>query len=223
MTTMTTDFWSDAAETTVPEPPRPQFSEVPDKAWVIVKNATREQKEGAQPKILTINGNDGDWYKFKTAFLVTGGDDKVKPAHVGRYIFFECNTHRHPEKDNQAMPCGGALYNLILDTLAPIDAPTSERWAKARAILAGKGAELTSQGITLDSCNGDTQYLYAVAFKEVLLDKAYTVLGQTYTPKPRQGKTYQPGQTLGSITADLTANRTEKKVKVIEAADGDGF
>lgn len=213
----TSDFWDSAATQDVPPPPKPAFDTVPDKAWVLVANATRDQKEGAQPKIQTIPSvkGDGDWYKFKTSFLVQGGDDKIKPAHIGRYIFYECNTHRHAEKDPENMPCGGQLYNLILDALAPIDAPVGERWAKARAILARKAAELA---LTPESCQGDTQYLYAVVFKEVLLDNAYTILGQTYTPKPKPGKTYQPGQTLGSITANMTANRTEKKIVA-----GDGF
>jgi hypothetical protein len=211
VTPTTADFWDDAANNTdVAEPPKPQFADVPDKAWVLVKNATREHKEGAQPKIQSWEWEGRTNYKFKTAFLVTGGDDKIKPNHVGRYIFFECNAHRHPEKDPSNMPCGGQLYNLILDTLAPVDAPTPERWAKARVILGAKAKEMN---MTPDSCNGDTQYLYAVVFKEVLLDNVYSIIGQTYTPKKKEGKTFQPSQTIGSITANMTANRTEKKVR----------
>jgi hypothetical protein len=220
------DFWAEASlETDIVEPPRPQFDTVPDKAYVLIKNTTREHKEGAQPKIITATHGDNSWFKFKTAFLVTGGDDKIKPAHVGRYIFFECSTHRNEEKDNPAMPCSGPLYNLILDSLAPIDAPTPERWAKARAILAKKGAELAKADppVTLESCNGDTQYLYSVTFKELLLDKSYQVIAQTYTPRPKPGKSFQPGQTVGSITADMTSNRTEKKVKLIEAESKGDF
>ena len=215
---MSVDFWADSAEVDLPEPPAPSFAEVPDKAWVLIKNATSEQKEGAQPQIKPIAAKDGgeDWFKFKTAFLVEGGDDKIKPAHIGKYIFFECKTHRHPEKDNQAMPCGGVLYNLILDTLAPAPGTATERWAVARPVLAKKAAELA---LTPDSCEGDTQYLYAVVFKEVLKDKAYTVIAQTYTPKQKAGNPFQPSQTVGSITANTPENRTEKKIaKAVEAA-----
>ena len=215
---MSVDFWADSAEVDLPEPPAPSFAEVPDKAWVLIKNTTSEQKEGAQPSIKTIEGKNGgeDWFKFKTAFLVEGGDDKIKPAHIGKYIFFECNTHRHPEKDSALMPCGGALYNLILDTLAPMPGTATERWAVARPILAKKAIE---EGLTPDSFAGDKQHMYAVVFKEVLKDKAYTVIAQTYTPKQKAGSTFQPSQTVGSITANTPENRTEKKIaKAVEAA-----
>ena len=221
MTEANVDFWQSASEAPVPEPPKISFADVPDKAWVIVNNATREQKEGAQPKIITVSGVNGgaDWFKLKTAFLVTGGDDKIKPAHIGRYIFFECSTHRNPEKDNPAMPCSGPLYNYILDALDPSDDPAPARWARVRAILTRKATEMS---LTPETCNGDMQYFTAVLFKEVLLDQAYTVLGQTYTPKAKPGKSFQPGQTMGSITANTPANVTEKKVKLIDKPAEDG-
>lgn len=206
-------FWDPdkAPELKIVEPPKATFADVPDKAWVLIKNATKEQKEGAQPKILTITGGrDGDWYKFKASFLVIGGDASIQENHVGRYIFYECNTHRHPEKDNPAMPCGGQLYNLILGSLAPVDEPVASRWQRARAVLAAKAAELA---YTPSTFNGDTQLLYASTFKEVLLDTSYNIIAQTYTPKPKAGKTFQPGQTIGSVTADRTTNRTLHKVK----------
>lgn len=194
-------------------PPNSSFADVPDKAWVLVKNTTREQKEGAQPKIKTITGGrNGDWYTFNTGFVVVGGNAAIKNNHLGRYIFYQCNTHFNPEKDNAAMPCGGQLYKLILDTLAPVDAPVATKWHTARAIMAVKAAELAYDVSTF---KGDTQLLYASVFKELLLDKAYTIIAQTYTPKPREGKSYQPGQTIGSITSDMTVNRTEHKIKVI--------
>lgn len=206
---MTDSFWDLDNMPDVPEPPKPQYADVPDKAWVLIKNATREQKEGAQPKILTLDGREGPWYKLKTGFIVVGGDTAIKPNHAGRYIFWECSTHKNPEKDPPNMPCHGQLYNLILDALAPVDEPVASRWQKARAILARKAAELA---YTPETFQGDTQLLYASVFKEVLLDTAYTVIAQTYTPKPREGKSYQPSQTVGSICADLTANRTLHKV-----------
>ena len=217
--TPTHDPWSieDAANADIPEPQHTDFSSVPDGAWVLVRNATRDQKEGAQPKVITIEGKDGkpDWFKFKTAFIVEGGDKNVKPSHAGKYIFFECSTHKGPEAA-AGLPLNGSLYNLILDSLTPEAAPAKDRWSKALGILGAKHKEHP------EVPTEDTQLLYSIMFKEVLMDMPYRIVGQCYTPKPKAGRTFKPSQTLGSINAATVEVMRDKGIKEL-VKDDSGF
>lgn len=234
------DFWDDSANSETPEPPKATYEGLPDGVNVIARTCSGQDKETVQPKIKDIDGKNGTFYRFKLPVVVIGGESKVDPKFVGRYLFLDLNVEKPTvEQLNKAIatattngndatvkrlqgqlgaldkyPCAPELYNLILDTLAPEGEKASERWPVAVAQLKAKATEA---GLTLASCKGNGQYLYAAAFKELLMGQSFTVIGKTYTPKQREGSDYTPQQTLGSIGVDSTEQRKKRKVALIDA------
>jgi hypothetical protein len=240
------DFWADSLEVDVPEPPKPVYEGLPDGVTIIARTTDATDKDTVRPSIKEITSPKGTFYRFKCPTVVIGGEAKVDAKFVGRYLFLDLSiekpTVEQLEKGiatatangNEATanrlrgqlsaldkyPCAPELYNLILDTLAPTEDKAPERWAAAKAILASKAKEL---GYDPSKFNGNTQYTYAETFKQVLLAKQYTIIGKTYTPKAREGSTYTPGQTLGSVGADGDEQRKKRKVALIEAKKEDVF
>jgi len=232
------DFWNDAAENDVPEPPKPTYADIPDGMALLVRTTCSTDKETVHPKIKEIDGKSGVFYRFKAPVVVLGGETKLDPKFIGRYLFLDLNVEKPTEAQlekaiatatangNEAtanrlkgqlssldkFPCAPELYNLILDTLAPEEGKANERWAKARAILAAKAQELD---YTPAMFKNNTQYLYAETFKQVLMDGTYNLIGKTYTPKQREGSTYEPQQTLGSIGVATPEQMKKRKVAVI--------
>lgn len=242
---MSVDFWDDASNEDVPEPPKPSFAGIPDGLTLIVRTTDRTDKDTIQPSIKEVDYNDQTFYKFKIPTVIVGGDAKLDPKYVGWKVFLELNIERPTVEqltkaiatatanDNKATvsrlegqlkaldkyPCAPELYNLMLDTLAPEEGKAGDRWAAVKAVLATKGREL---GYTPEMFKGNVQYLYAETFRQVLLASQYQVIGKTYTPKQRPGKTYQPQQTLGSIGSDTVEQRKSRKVALIAAKDEAG-
>jgi hypothetical protein len=239
---MGTDFWDDAANEDVPEPPKPSFDGIPDGLNVIARTCDQTDKPTVQPSIKPIESATGafeTFYKFKSPMVVVGGEAKLDPKFVGRYVFVEFNVEKPTvERLNKSIatasangndatvkrlegqlgaldkyPCAPELYNLILDTLAPAPGTAAERWVIARAMLGGMGK---AKGYTLEACNGNSQYLYALAFKDLLLAQSYQVIGKTYTPKQREGSTFEPQQTLGSIGSYTEDEAKKRKVKLMD-------
>ena len=233
------DFWDDAANSEVPEPPKPSYEGLPDGVTVICRTTTMEDKETVRPSIKPIEGKNGTFYRFKAPVIIIGGDSKVDAKFMGRYLFLDLNVEK-PTRDQlekgiatakaggfestenrlkgqlgslEKFPVSPELYNFMLDTLVPEGASAAARWAEAVGILKVKAKEC---GYTPSTFEGNTQLLYATTFKEVLLGKSFNVIGKTYTPRQREGSTYVPQQTLGSIGSDGDEQRKKRKVRVME-------
>ena len=238
------DFWDDAANSEVPEPPKPSYEGLPDGVTVLCRTTTSEDKETVRPIVKPIEGKNGTFYRFKAPVIIIGGDNKVESKFVGRYLFldltvekptkaqlekaivtstaggFESTTNRLKGQlgSLEKFPVSPELYNFILDTLAPEGTSTATRWAEAVSILKAKAKELK---YTPEAFEMNTQLLYATTFKEVLLSQSYIVIGKTYTPKQREGSTYVPQQTLGSIGSNGDEQRKKRKVRLMEVITND--
>jgi hypothetical protein len=249
MTPESTDFWNESSNTEVPEPPKASYDTLPDGVTIIARTTSSEDKETVHPKIKEFDGRDGPFYMAKFPLIVLGGDIKLPAKFIGRYLFLDLGVEKPTVERLRGSiasaeaksasdglinrlkgqlgsldkyPCGPELYNFILDTLAPEGESATTRWAQARAVLAAKAKELD---YTPAMFKGNTQYLYAETFKQVLMDKQYTVIGRTYTPRQKEGSLYSPQQTLGSIGSDTEEQRKKRRVKIVEAIarDDGGF
>jgi hypothetical protein len=247
------DFWSEAAAQEVAEPPKSTFEGLPDGAIVIVKTATSTDKETVHPKIKPITykdkvtGEDKEFYKLKVPMQVIGGDSKILPKHVGKgWLFPEFNIEaptaeqlekriasadangwestasrlRGMLKSLDKFPCDPELYNLILDCMTPKGPTTQARWQEAATALTTTAEEA---GLTIESCHGNSQYLFAAAFHACLMAREYTVVGKLFTPKKKEGSQYDPQQTVGSIGSYTDAEAKRRKVKMIEPEAKDDF
>ena len=249
---MSSDFWSEAAAAEVAEPPKPSFESLPDKANVICRTTTGTDKETVQPKLREVEIKNGPrtgetFYTIKVPMQVIGGDSKIMPQHVGKGYFFtefniEAPTAAQLEerianaeangwettvnrlkgqlKSLDKFPCAPELYNLILDAMAPEGPTTHARWQETVAQLQSKAE---SAGLTIEACKNNSQYLIAAAFHACLMDRAYTVIGATYTPKKKENSQYKPQQTIGSIGSYTEAEAKRRKVRLIEAEVRDDF
>lgn len=240
--TPTTDFWDDAAgNTDVPEPAKPVYDNIPDGVNLIVRTTCSTDKDTVHPKVKPIDRKDGsgEFYRFKAPVVVLGGEGKLDAKYVGRYLFLDLNvekptveqltkaiatatangndaTVKRFEGQLKALdkyPCAPELYNLILDTLAPEGDKAADRWPVAVAVLKAKAKEM---GYTAENHKGNTELLFANTFKDVLLAGSYNIIGRTYTSKQKEGSTFEPQQTLGSIGSDTEEQRKKRKVKLID-------
>lgn len=205
-----TDFWDDAAGQEVEAPPKGNFEGPPNDTRGIFVNTTSENG-GAAPAIKTIEGKDGVFRKFKTGLIIVGGEAKMQPFK-GRYVFLETYIHKRPD-DTTKTPLSGALYNLMLDMLAPEGNDVGARWAVCLGVLKAKAQEL---GLTIEQFGGDGQLFLATLFKEVLSANQFKVIGRTYTPKKREGSTFEPSQTVGSIEAYTPEVCAKRKVGMFD-------
>ena len=207
------DFWTDAAKAEVAPPPS-AGADVPDNLRVLLENCTAANGKAA-PLVKPIDGANGTFYKFNCGMIVVGGEEAAR-KYNGRYVFMDLYIHKRAE-DSEKLPLSGALYNLILDMLAPDGGKDAlqARWAKVMGRL---GAAATEAGYTLEGANGDAQMLYATTFAYLLNQEAFRVVGKTYTPKQREGSTFKPKGTVGSIEAATSDTLTKRKVVVFDGA-----
>lgn len=237
---MSQDFWESAAAKEVADPPKTGFSGPPDGAMVIARTANQDDKEGAHPKLkdFTRKSDGKVFWKFKIPMQIVGGDNKITSNFVGRgFLFPDFYVEKSTEAELEAritaasaagyestekrlrgtlksldkLPCSPELYNLMLDCLAPEGDDTQVRWSQCLATL---GAKANAVGLTLESCNGNDQYLYAAAFRAVLMETSFEVIGKLYTPKDKDDG-YTPQQTIGTIGAFTEAEAKRRKVKII--------
>jgi hypothetical protein len=141
------------------------------------------------------------------------GGDANATKYGGRYLFADFYIHKRPE-DSEKLPLSGALYNLMLDMLAPSGADIQTRWRLVLSQLAQAASEAGLNDIP--ALTGDPQLMYATAFVSLLGKQAYRVVGKTYTPKQREGSDFKPKVTLGSIEAMTPDVMAKRKVSVFE-------
>lgn len=227
------DLMQEMADREVVAPPQGGSSDIPDKLRVVVQNTTSENGKAA-PTVKDI-GKEKSFHKFKTGLIIVGGEKKAEDYN-GRYIFLDYKVHKPTDEmlqdwldkatdeghikrlkaqitANPKLPLDGELYNFMLDTLAPTGEDVQDRWKRVMAVICAKATE---KGYTGDAFGGDAQLMVATVFKDILLDNAYNVIGQTYTPKQRAGSTYTPGQTLGSVEAFTEETAKKRKVALFD-------